>query len=138
MPFCHACKCTPASVLVIRNHSIGFDLTRFESPRAQGAAQAFEDAGVLGGIFSQAIGRDQIPEALRVFEEVRRPRASFVRHRTLEQKAKFALADGPDQQNRDARFLEGEDYALYERLWTYDAAERGRQAWDNLLERGFN
>ncbi|KAI1148119.1 FAD binding domain-containing protein [Nemania diffusa] len=105
---------------------------------AQGAAQAFEDAGVLGGIFSQAIGRDQIPEALRVFEEVRRPRASFVRHRTLEQKAKFALADGPDQQNRDARFLEGEDYALYERLWTYDAAERGRQAWDNLLERGFN
>ena len=70
---------------------------------AQGAAQAFEDAGVLGGIFSQSVERNQIPDALRVFEEVRKPRASDVRHRTLDQKAMFALADGPDQEKRDAQ-----------------------------------
>ncbi|KAK7749333.1 hypothetical protein SLS62_008184 [Diatrype stigma] len=96
---------------------------------AQGAAQAFEDAGVLGGIFEQAVERDQIPDALRVFEEVRRPRASDVRHRTLDQKAMFALADGPDQEERDAKLRGGTDYELFKWLWEYDAAERGREAW---------
>ncbi|KAE8373969.1 FAD/NAD(P)-binding domain-containing protein [Aspergillus bertholletiae] len=96
---------------------------------AQGAAQAFEDAGVLGGIFSQWVGRDQIPDALRVFEEVRKPRASDVRRRTLDQKAMFALADGADQEERDGKLRAGADYGLFEWLWGYDAAESGREAW---------
>ncbi|GKT90205.1 putative FAD binding domain-containing protein [Colletotrichum tofieldiae] len=99
---------------------------------AQGAAQAFEDAGVLGAIFGQSVGRDQIPDALRVFEEVRRPRASEVRHRTLDQKAMFALADGPDQEERDAKLRAGADYSLFEWLWGYDAAESGREAWKRV------
>ncbi|KAI1734120.1 hypothetical protein F4680DRAFT_471418 [Xylaria scruposa] len=96
---------------------------------AQGAAQAFEDAGVLGAIFSQSMERDQIPDALRVFEEVRKPRASDVRHRTLDQKAMFALADGPDQEKRDARLHAGEDWKLFQWLWEYNATEHGREAW---------
>ena len=102
------------------------------SSRAQGAAQAFEDAGVLGAIFSQSVGHDQIPDALRVFEEVRKPRASDVRHRTLNQKAMFALADGPDQEERDTKLRAGADYGLFQWLWGYDAAESGREAWNRV------
>ncbi|KAF2819390.1 FAD/NAD(P)-binding domain-containing protein [Ophiobolus disseminans] len=100
---------------------------------AQGAAQAFEDAGVLGGIFSQSVGHDQIPDALRVFEEVRKPRALKVRHRTLDQKAMFALADGPAQEERDAKFRAGADFELFKWLWEYDAAESGREAWERFI-----
>ncbi|KAF5697084.1 salicylate hydroxylase [Fusarium mundagurra] len=96
---------------------------------AQGAAQALEDAGVLGGIFCHPVGRDEVPEALRVFEEVRKPRASAVRHRTLDQKALFALGDGPEQEARDAKFGAGQDYELWEWLWGYNAFESGKEAW---------
>ncbi|KAF1922275.1 FAD/NAD(P)-binding domain-containing protein [Didymella exigua CBS 183.55] len=100
---------------------------------AQGAAQAFEDAGVLGGIFGQLVRRQQIPDALKVFEEVRKPRASNVRHRTIDQKAMFALADGPAQEERDAKFRAGADFDLFKWLWEYDAAEAGREAWERFL-----
>ena len=101
----------------------------FLSHSAQGAAQAFEDAGVLGGIFSHPITHDQIPDALRVFEQVRRPRASKVRQRTLEQKALFALPDGQDREARDAAFRAGGDFDLFKWLWEYNAAESGKEAW---------
>lgn len=104
--------------------------------RAQGAAQAFEDAGVLGAIFSHPIEYNQIPKALEVFEDVRRPRALEVRRRTLNQKAMFALADGPEQEARDAKLRAGEDYALFEWLWQYDAVKAGGQAWKRALELG--
>lgn len=80
------------------------------------------------------MGRDQIPDALRVFEEVRKPRASAVRHRTLDQKAMFALADGPDQKKRDANLRADADHELFKWLWEYDAAESGREAWKNFTK----
>ncbi|GIK00985.1 hypothetical protein Aspvir_005015 [Aspergillus viridinutans] len=100
---------------------------------AQGAAQAFKDAGVLGAIFSQSVGRDQIPNALRVFEQVRKPQASEVRRHTLDQKAMFALADSPEQEERDAKLRAGADYGLFKWLWGYDAAKSGREAWKQFL-----
>lgn len=101
--------------------------------RAQGAAQAFEDAGVLGAIFSQSVGHGQIPDALRVFEEVRKPRASEVRRRTLDQKALFALPDGPDQMERDAKLRGGSEAELFNWLWDYDAEASGREAWERFI-----
>ena len=80
------------------------------------------------------MGRDQIPDALRVFEEVRKPRASEVRHRTLDQKAMFALINGPDQEKRDANLRAGADHELFKWLWEYDAAESGREAWKNFTK----
>ena len=101
--------------------------------RAQGAAQAFEDAGVLGAIFSHPIERDDIADALRVFEEVRRPRASKVRQRTLEQKTMFALTEDGKQQERDENLRAGADFELFQWLWDYDAVQSGRRAWQRLL-----
>lgn len=77
--------------------------------------------------------REQIPDALNVFEKVRKPRASNVRHRTIDQKAMFALADGPAQEERDAKFRAGADFDLFKWLWEYDAAEAGREAWKRFL-----
>lgn len=44
----------------------------------------------------------------------------------------FALADGPNQEERDANLREGADYALFQWLWGYDATERGREAWKRV------
>ncbi|KAI7554433.1 hypothetical protein KC331_g552 [Hortaea werneckii] len=99
---------------------------------AQGAAQAFEDAGVLGAIFSQVDSPGQIPEALRVFEALRKPRMSHVRHRTLDQKVMFALPEGPQREERDTKLRAGGDHALYNWLWGYDAAASGKEAWKQL------
>ena len=90
---------------------------------------------MLGAIFSQSVGRDQIPDALRVFEEVRKPRASDVRHHTLAQKAMFSLTDGPDQEERDAKLRTGADYELFQWLWGYDATKSGREAWKRFQSR---
>jgi hypothetical protein len=45
----------------------------------------------------------------------------------------FALADGAEQEKRDAMLRAGEDYPLFERLWGYDAIEGGREAWKRFL-----
>lgn len=44
----------------------------------------------------------------------------------------FALANGPDQEKRDARLRAGADCELFKWLWEYDAAETGRKAWKNF------
>lgn len=70
---------------------------------------------------------------MKIFEDVRRPRASDVRRRSLDQKVMFALADGAEQEKRNAKLLAGEDYHLFEWLWGYDAIESGREAWKRFL-----
>lgn len=45
---------------------------------AQGANQAIEDAGALGALFSDVESAADVPSRLRVFEQVRRLRASRV------------------------------------------------------------
>lgn len=79
------------------------------------------------------MGHTQIPDALRVFEEVRKPRASEVRRRTLDQKALFALADGPDQMERDAKLRGGSEAEMFKWLWEYDAEASGREAWEGFI-----
>ena len=49
---------------------------------AQGAAMAFEDAVVLGDVMRES--REDIPAALRAYEQRRRPRCHQVRERTIE------------------------------------------------------
>jgi salicylate hydroxylase len=79
------------------------------------------------------VGHEQIPDALRVFEEVRKPRALNVRNRTLDQKAMFSLADGPAQEERDAKLRAGADFELFKWLWEYDAARSGQEAWEKFI-----
>lgn len=41
----------------------------------------------------------------------------------------FALVDGLEQEDRDAKLRAEGDYVLFEWLWEYDAVARGREAW---------
>ncbi len=85
---------------------------------AQGAAQAIEDAGVLGEVL--ACGQD-VEASLRAYQETRLPRASRVQKESRRQAAIYHLG-GPAAFLRDAamRTLGGENMlARYD--WLYDA-----------------
>ncbi|KAI1845196.1 hypothetical protein JX265_006966 [Neoarthrinium moseri] len=102
---------------------------------AQGAAQAFEDAGVLGTIFARLASKTQIPDALGVFELLRKPRVARIRQMVLAQKVAYGLPDGPVQEERDARLAQGPDAAVWQWLWGYDAIAEAAKAWQEFNEK---
>jgi salicylate hydroxylase len=91
---------------------------------AQGAAQAVEDGATLTACLLRADGTD-IPEALRLYEELRLPRASKIQGLSAANKIRFHLPDGPEQEERDAQMSSGStDWSLKAVAWIYghDAA----------------
>jgi salicylate hydroxylase len=86
---------------------------------AQGAAQAIEDGAVLASCLAKSGGQD-IPEALRLYESVRLPRASRVQAASKENKTRFHLPDGPQQRERDAQLRDAStDWFLRAIEWVY-------------------
>ncbi|MEJ8851764.1 FAD-dependent monooxygenase [Variovorax rhizosphaerae] len=73
---------------------------------AQGAAQAIEDGATLAACLAKGSPQD-IPGALRRYESLRLPRASRVQTASRENKTRFHLPDGPQQQERDAQMASG-------------------------------
>ena len=62
--------------------------------------------------------------ALRRYEALRLPRASRIQAMSAENKTRFHLHDGPEQQERDARMAGGStDFALkaVESIYSHDA-----------------
>ena len=93
---------------------------------AQGAAQAVEDGATLTACLLRE--RDDIPEALRTYERLRRPRASKIQGLSAANKIRFHLPDGPEQQERDEQMASGStDWSLKAVAWVYghDAADIG-------------
>lgn len=68
--------------------------------QAQGAAQAVEDAWVLGAKFANA-GPGNVPDALRAYEQGRIRRATAVQRASRDHGEAYHLPDGPAQQERD-------------------------------------
>jgi len=83
---------------------------------AQGAAQAIEDAAVLAACLRTA-SRDSLPQALRRYEEIRRPRASLVQLMSRDREVLNHLPDGPEQRQRDAEFANS--HPLRQSAWLY-------------------
>jgi salicylate hydroxylase len=83
---------------------------------AQGAAQATEDAVALAACLRSA-SRSSVPQALRRYEEIRRPRASQVQLMSRGREVRNHLPDGPEQQQRDAEFATGDP--LRQSAWLY-------------------
>ena len=83
---------------------------------AQGAAQAIEDAVVLAGCLRRA-GRGSVRHALQRYEEIRRPRASQVQVMSRGREVRNHLVDGPEQQQRDTKFANGDP--LRQSAWLY-------------------
>jgi salicylate hydroxylase len=83
---------------------------------AQGAAQAIEDAVVLAACLRGADPRSA-RQALQRYEEIRRPRTSEVQVMSRGREVRNHLADGAEQQRRDAGFANGDP--LRQSAWLY-------------------
>jgi salicylate hydroxylase len=89
---------------------------------AQGAAQAVEDAAVLADCLRGADAMS-IAQALRRYEEIRRPRASRVQLMSRGREVQNHLPDGPEQRRRDIDFA-GSD-PLRQSAWLYGQESTG-------------
>jgi salicylate hydroxylase len=88
---------------------------------AQGAAQAIEDGAALAACLADA----DVCGALRRYETVRAPRVARIHAASAGNKTRFHLADGPEQQARDAQMAAGAtDWSFSAVAWIYghDAA----------------
>jgi len=90
---------------------------------AQGAAQAIEDGAALAALLKAM--PDDVPAALRRYEDVRKPRATRLQEASAANRWRFHLPDGPDQQKRDHAMATSGDRSFDNIAWLYehDAAE---------------
>jgi salicylate hydroxylase len=106
---------------------------------SQGAGMALEDAAVLGDVLSENI---PLTAALAKYEALRRPRSTKVVRAAKGQQRWYHLADGEEQQHRDAMIgaeqsCEGDPFLWREPvfspwLYGYDAYKESREGVVNL------
>ena len=90
--------------------------------QAQGAAQAIEDAYVLGECLDGVASAD-VPAALRRYEEIRMRRAEEMQDSSRAAADTFYLPDGDLQRERDERYrtlLETHPWGPRQQLWEHD------------------
>ena len=83
---------------------------------AQGAAQAIEDAVVLADCLRDTDAAS-VGQALQRYDDIRRPRASQVQIMSRGRELRNHLPDGPEQQQRDREFANGDP--LRQSAWLY-------------------
>jgi 2-polyprenyl-6-methoxyphenol hydroxylase-like FAD-dependent oxidoreductase len=84
---------------------------------AQGAAQAIEDSAALGACLAETSG---VEAALRRYESVRLPRASKIQAMSAQNKVRFHLPDGPEQEERDRQMAtQSTDWSINAVAWIY-------------------
>src|ERR1700721_185108 len=71
---------------------------------AQGAAQAVEDAAVLGLVLSKIESKDDIPVALKAYELARKERSEKVQNTAGHTRTVLHMVDGPEQHKRAMAF----------------------------------
>lgn len=92
---------------------------------AQGAAQAIEDAVMLGCLLGSATSAG-VPQALRTYTSLRLPRVRRIQALARRNAVMFHLPDGPDQRERDARIgtpAGGDPWRNNAWVYAYDPAE---------------
>ena len=89
---------------------------------AQGAAQSIEDGAALASLLETASGN--VPGALRRYEAIRKPRATRLQEASANNRTRFHLPDGPEQQARDQAMATSGDRSIANIGWLYlhDAA----------------
>ena len=86
---------------------------------AQGAAQAIEDGATLAACLVRLGERDPA-EALSLYEALRLPRTLRIQAMSTTNRTRFHLADGPEQEARDAEMARGStDWSVSAVAWIY-------------------
>jgi salicylate hydroxylase len=85
----------------------------------QGAAQAIENAATLKSCLVEFAG--DVPQALRLYERLRLPRASRLQSMSAINKTRFHLPDGQAQSERDAEMARGAtDFSRAAIAWLFE------------------
>jgi len=71
---------------------------------AQGANSSLEDGAVLGNLLAVVKSKEQLPEALRLYENLRKKRGEAIVRETFAQRNDFHMMDGEEQEARDKLF----------------------------------
>lgn len=96
--------------------------------QAQGAAQAVEDAFVLGACVARADG--DVAAAFARYESIRMSRAEALQDASRDMGASLYLPDGPEQAARDAayrRLSETRPWGIRQTIWEHDVRDALRQ-----------
>lgn len=114
---------------------------------SQGAAQAVEDAAVIGRCLEFATKRSRLPTALRIYERLRKQRASQVQEASRINGILWHFEDGPQQQTRDrgsAAECEGRHFITSTNQWSdpttqlwlyaYDAEQEVYENWHDMFD----
>ncbi|KAI7585829.1 FAD/NAD(P)-binding domain-containing protein [Hortaea werneckii] len=72
---------------------------------AQGANSSIEDGAVIGNVLAALESKDQLPQALQLYEQLRKKRGEAIVRETFAQRKDFHMLDGPEQQARDELML---------------------------------
>ncbi|KAF2421252.1 FAD binding domain protein [Tothia fuscella] len=72
---------------------------------AQGANSSLEDGAVLGGFLGNISSKSQLPNALRMYERLRKEGGEAIVRETFKQRHDFHMPDGPEQEARDELFM---------------------------------
>ncbi|BGP36585.1 hypothetical protein JCM10449v2_000486 [Rhodotorula kratochvilovae] len=111
---------------------------------AQGAAQAVEDAAVLGVVLGKIKSKDEIHKALLVYQALRKPRADWAVATAANNGKGLHLSQGKDQEARDAAFRsaakdggKNPDKAIDKEtqriLYAHDCAKEAEERYDELF-----
>ena len=87
---------------------------------AQGANSSLEDGAVLGGVLGHVTTKDQVEDAVDLYERLRKTRGEPIVKQTFEQRNSFHMPDGLEQEKRDALFrsqLGGEVKVAFPSRW---------------------
>nr|XP_019043135.1 salicylate hydroxylase [Kwoniella bestiolae CBS 10118]OCF22065.1 salicylate hydroxylase [Kwoniella bestiolae CBS 10118] len=112
---------------------------------AQGAAQAVEDAAVLGVVLGKIRSKDDIHRALLVYQALRKPRADWAVLTAANNGKGLHLSSGAAQEARDSAFRTAEreggenpdkaiDQTTQRILYAHDCAKEADEKFDELLK----
>lgn len=113
---------------------------------SQGAAMAVEDGGALAELLSLMTSKEQLRDALRIFEKERMERSCGMQSASLVNGKLWHFPDGPEQQARDRGMraeVEGKPFTESTNQWSdpvtqvwaygYDAEVAARRRWQSEM-----
>ena len=110
----------------------------------QGASQAIEDAACLAELFGKVQCRNQISDALTIFQDLRQTRCLEISKRAEKAGRVWTYEDGPYQQERDRQLKEHQpfdgypnpfsDTLLQKWLYDYDIGQAITEAWESYIK----